>query len=442
MKCIAVFFCIFVFASSLVAQKQGEILATTANKKFTVQNLNPEIRDMWLKRSKAQAEVRQQLFFQQIADLLLEAESAARKTPVEKILETEIAKKVPAPTETEIQKIFDENRAAFGRQTLDEVRPQIVGYLRREPEQKAFMALIDRLKAKYKPLIYKDVNAPRMKPADILASVGAKKITYQNFTAKNRQQLYEFEAEIFDRLRANLEEVVFGELLALEAIELQTSPGTIIAREVTDRMREFSEEERIELQTALNRRLLEKYKAQFLIKEPSAPVFNVSVDDDPSEGASTAPVTIVMFADFQCSFCAAAHPVLKRIMAEYKDKIRFVARDFPLESIHPNAFRAAQAANAARAQGKFFEYSEVLYSNQKALDAESLKKYAAELGLNLEQFTLDLTSDKNASEIRKDIADGKALGINSTPTIYVNGVKVRDLSAQGFRRAIEKALKK
>jgi len=170
-------------------------------------------------------------------------------------------------------------------------------------------------------------------------------------------------------------------------------------------------------------------------------VQNISTDNQPSNGKPSAPVTVVMFTDFQCPACAGVHPVLQKVLAEYGDKIRFVVRDFPLTNIHENAFRAALAANAAHAQGKFFEYTEVLYKNQNALDTASLKKYAREAGLNQKQFDLDLGNEKFAAEVRQDIADGKIYGITGTPTIFVNGVKIRALSAEHFRNAIERALK-
>ena len=127
-------------------------------------------------------------------------------------------------------------------------------------------------------------------------------------------------------------------------------------------------------------------------------------------------------------------------MAGYGDKIRFVVRDFPLVQIHENAYNAALAANAANAQGKFFEYTEILYRNQDKLDEASLIRYASQAGLNVKQFEADLKSKKYAPDVEKDIADGKSLGISGTPTIYVNGVKVRGFSPEGFRRAIDKAL--
>ena len=133
---------------------------------------------------------------------------------------------------------------------------------------------------------------------------------------------------------------------------------------------------------------------------------------------------------------------LKRVLDAYEDKIHFVVRDFPLENIHENAFRAALAANAARAQGKFFEYVDVLYRNQDALDKASLLKYAAELGLNGKQFELDFTDARAQAEVKKDQADGRSYGIGGTPAIFVNGVKVHRLSADAFRRAIDRALSK
>ena len=188
--------------------------------------------------------------------------------------------------------------------------------------------------------------------------------------------------------------------------------------------------------------LFAKYEVKILLKEPPVIAQDVSVDDDPSRGPATAPVTVVMFSDFQCPACARTHPVLKSVISEYGDKIRFVVRDFPLESIHENAFTAAMAANAARAQGKYFEYIDLLYRNQSALDAASLKKYAANLGLNAKQFELDLTVERSAAEIRKDHADGNAHGVSGTPAIFVNGVKVHRLSAESFRRSIDRAVAK
>jgi len=241
---------------------------------------------------------------------------------------------------------------------------------------------------------------------------------------------------------ADLDGVIFDSLLLDEAKSLNIDPSDLRAREVTDKMKTFSDEERLGLEQTLRSKLFTKYKVKILYKEPEPPVENISVDDDPAQGPAVAPVTIVMFSDFQCSACSATHPVLKKAMAAFPGKIRFVVRDFPLTNIHKDAYNAALAAGAANAQGKFFEYTELLYQRQDALDADSLKKYAGELGLNVRQFEIDFNSEKTATEVRKDMADGEQYRIHSTPTIFVGGIRVRRLSVDGFRKAIERALAK
>ena len=130
------------------------------------------------------------------------------------------------------------------------------------------------------------------------------------------------------------------------------------------------------------------------------PVQNISVDDDPARGEANAPVTIVEFTDFQCPACAAMHPVLEEVLKSYGNKVRFVVRDFPLNQ-HECARKAAEAANAANAQGKFFEYIALLFKNQKALDVPSLKKYASELGLDRARFDAALDRGVYAAEVQE-----------------------------------------
>ena len=423
------------------AQKADDVLATAANgRKFTAENLSSEVQALYLKSAERIAKARTALLEQQIVDILLETEAAARKTNADKLLETEVKSKVAAPTDAQIKAVYDANRASVGDKTLAEVSPQIVAFLRREPEQKAYQNYVSELKNKYKVAPGKDVNSANLQPSEILATVGTKQITVADFEAKNKPALSDLEGNIYDAVRENLEDVVASELLVAESVEKSVAPSDIIAKEVTNNLKEFSDEERGKFENALNQRLFKKYNAKFTLKKPAPFVQNISIDDDPSQGGKNAPVTVVMFSDFQCSACSATHPILKNVLAEYKDKIHFVVRDFPLMKIHENAFNAALAANAAHAQGKFFEYTDVLYRNQDKLDIESLKKYAADLGLNQKQFDLDLESEKYAAEIRKDLADGAKYGITGTPTIYVNGVKVRKLTASGFRNAIEEAL--
>jgi protein-disulfide isomerase len=397
--------------------------------------------EAYKQRNAKTAELRQNIFTQMIVEALLETEAAARKTDAGKLAEN-IQAKAPAPTEAQIKALYNANKAKVGDRSLEEVRPQIVDFLRRESEQKALAAFVKSLQIKYKGIPGKPLNAPNLKAADVLFTIGAKRITVAQFEQRAKRDIYEYRAEIYDAVVYALEEMIYTKLVEREAQKSGIASGDLIAREITDKMRDFSDEESARLRDEFRETLFRKYNAQILVKEPEPFAQNVSTDDDPFQGSASAPVTIVMFSDFQCPACSATHPVLQKVLAEYGDKVRFVVRDFPLTPIHKDAFLAAQAAGAANAQGKFFEYAEILYRHQTALDAASLKKYAADSGLNVAQFELDLQSGKFAAEVRRDMADGKSYGITGTPTIFVNGVRVRALSAKAFREAIEKALAK
>lgn len=443
MKYFATIFCLIIFSISVFSQNFDKILATGTNLKITAKDLPSEAEEAFTNYPKTLGERRKAFLDDQIAETLLEIEAKSKNISIEKLIETEVSAKVENPSDEQIKNIYEVNRAQIGDKTLEEIRPQIIAFLRREPEQKAYSNLFEQLKTKYKITFGKDVNSPNLRSTEVLATVGSKTITVKDFNDQNKSKISDFEADFYDHIKADLDETIFTNLVSVEAKSQNIGAGDLIAREITDKMREFSDEEREQLEGNLRNKLFTKYNVKIHLEEPAPFVQDISTDDDdPSQGNVNAPVKIVMFSDFQCPACASVHPVLKKIVGEYGNKIYFVVRDFPLTTIHKNAFRAALAANAARSQGKFFEYTEILYKNQENLDDESLKKYAADLGLNIEQFALDLDSKKFTDEVLKDLADGKTYGITGTPTIFVNGVKVRVLSAKSFRNAIDKALKK
>jgi len=157
-------------------------------------------------------------------------------------------------------------------------------------------------------------------------------------------------------------------------------------------------------------------------------------------------VTIVEFGDFQCPACGAAHPIVAKLLEDYKGKITFVFREFPLP-MHPNGKIAAEAAEAAGSQGKFFQMHDKLYDNQKEW-AESKNpmdyfvKYAKEIGLKVDYFTNDMKSNTYNQKIQNDVTDGNALGVNATPTFFINGqIQAGGLPYDEFKAKIDAALK-
>ncbi len=157
-------------------------------------------------------------------------------------------------------------------------------------------------------------------------------------------------------------------------------------------------------------------------------------------------VTLVEFGDFECPACGAEYPVVTQLLKDYKGKINFVFRNFPLP-MHPNALPAAEAAEAAGAQGNFFGMYNLLYSNQNTWGGSTnpmpyFIQYAKTLHLNISRFTSDVTNKKYAARIQKDINDGYALGVDATPTFFLNGVPIQGvLPYSNFKTDINQALK-
>ncbi|OGY21199.1 MAG: hypothetical protein A2126_02575 [Candidatus Woykebacteria bacterium GWB1_45_5] len=165
-------------------------------------------------------------------------------------------------------------------------------------------------------------------------------------------------------------------------------------------------------------------------------------DDSHVLGVKDAKVTIVEFSDFQCPACQAAHPIVKKVITEYGDRILFVYRHFPIISSHKYALKAAEAAEAAGEQGKFWQYFELVFSSGGKLTIDDLKKYAKELNLDMNKFESDLNSDKYKNKVMADLADGEKLGVDSTPTFFINGKKyVGVQSYDQFKNIIESELK-
>jgi protein-disulfide isomerase len=157
-----------------------------------------------------------------------------------------------------------------------------------------------------------------------------------------------------------------------------------------------------------------------LALDPPRYAVNVGADDA-AMGDAKAVVTLVEFSDFQCPFCARIMPTLKRVRETYGDRVRIVWKDFPLTAIHPQAFKAAEAGQCAREQGKFWEYHDRLFANQQALDPEFLKKYAADTGLDAAQFSACMDTAKYGDRVQEQMGIGTRLGVESTPTVFVNG---------------------
>ena len=162
--------------------------------------------------------------------------------------------------------------------------------------------------------------------------------------------------------------------------------------------------------------------------------------DRPAKGPAGAPVEIVEFSDFECPFCLNAFPTVNQVISTYGNRIRFVYRHYPLPN-HPRARPAAEAAQCAHEQGKFWEYHDRLFGNQALLGDEDLKQHAARLGLDAAQFNACYDSQKYKADVDTDIRAGNEAGVSGTPAFYINGRMLSGAQPfEAFKRIIDEEL--
>lgn len=158
----------------------------------------------------------------------------------------------------------------------------------------------------------------------------------------------------------------------------------------------------------------------------------------PIRGEPMAKISIVEFSDFECPHCGAAHPVLTRVLGEFSGKVNLAFKHFPLDS-HKNAAPAARAAVAAQAQGKFWEMADALFENQRALTPEKIRALAKEIGLDMAKFDAAIAADAARERVEGDKREGAKLGIQGTPTFYING-RVYNGSPQSLGKYLKEEL--
>jgi formate-nitrite transporter family protein len=146
-------------------------------------------------------------------------------------------------------------------------------------------------------------------------------------------------------------------------------------------------------------------------------------DVDHIRGERGAPLELVMFGDFQCPFCLGSQSILRRVRERLGERMLFAFRHLPIPEKHPLAMLAAEASEAATAQGRFWEYYDALYANQPKLSRETMLELAGELDLDVERFTAEIDSGTHRDRIARDLSSAAASGATGTPTFFVNGVR-------------------
>jgi protein-disulfide isomerase len=152
----------------------------------------------------------------------------------------------------------------------------------------------------------------------------------------------------------------------------------------------------------------------------------VRADRDHIQGSADASVTLVEYGDYECPYCGAAYPIIKQVQARMGERLRFVFRNFPITTAHPHAEQAAEAAEAAAAQGRFWPMHDLLYEYQRHLRENDLRAYAERVGLDIERFDRELAGHVHAARAHEDFLSGVRSGVNGTPTFFINGARHDD----------------
>jgi protein-disulfide isomerase len=302
----------------------------------------------------------------------------------------------------------------------------------------------------------------------VVATVQGQPIATEDLTNALRGELMRLEIQRYQLMKDKLDELIADKIFSLEAAQRGVSvqqfmqdeivakipavtpkqveafyeanksrikqPLEKVSEQITSYLQQQGQEQR---RHALVKELQPRYPVTVALR---APKVEIATDGKPSLGSDNAPVTIVEFSDFQCPYCRQAQGALKQLMAAYEGKVKLVFRDFPLRSIHPQAQKAAEAAQCAAEQQKFWSYHDKLFA-ASGLQMDELKKFAQELGLNLEQFTACLDSSKYASGIDADMRAGQNAGVNATPTFFVNGYPLSGAASfERFKELVDAAL--
>lgn len=284
----------------------------------------------------------------------------------------------------------------------------------------------------------------------VVATVNGSPITDAQLTDAVQDQLKQFDMQVYKIKKGALDELVETKLIEDAAKKEGKSVEDYVKVNIDDKIKKPGEAEVKAFYESNKDRMggktFDEMKAtltEYLGRQASAgvrgsllaqlrkdakvtvslepPRANVDAGDNPSRGPKSAPVTLIEFTDYQCPFCGRVRPTITQILDQYKDKVRYVLRDYPLP-FHGEAKKAHEAAHCAGEQGKYWEMSTLLFKNQQALGVAKLKDYAKEVGLNQSKFDKCLDSGKYAKKVDDNQAAGSGVGVNGTPAFFVNGV--------------------
>jgi protein-disulfide isomerase len=404
-------------------------------------DLDPKVRELVEGLEAAKAEARRKAVRREGEALLVEREAARRRVAAKELRYAEVDARVVAPADAEVAAEIAAHANKYPKDS-----PEWAGTLARIAlvngrTEKLDDELVARL-AKETPLtIGADPNAPGLAPDAALVTVGDRKLTLAELgvvldTAAIRASMGPFRRE-----RTAVESAIHDRLAKGEAARRGITVEQLTKLEVDGKAGPGADaKKRREAEDAFDRKLREGHAVRVLVEQPRLPRQTIAVAGSPARGNPAAPVTLVEFGDFECPPCGKLWNIVEEALKGREESVRYVFRQNPL-AMHPFAAKAAEAALAAHAQGKFFAYANLLFTNQKALDVASLKRWASEAGLDRARFENDLDSGRFAADVKQELREGERYGVLGTPALFVNGelLSTDAYSVEGLRAAFDRA---
>jgi len=477
--CLLLFNLLFFFAPQSVDacgcedKPQVNTLAVVNGVKITKQELGSDAQN---KISLLQNEVikaREAELGLQINSILLEAEAKMRGLTSAQLVQLEVVGKVVQPTEVEAEEFYKQRKERIPGD-FKTVKADIISLLRSEREQFEALKFAAALRNTANITVTTSTATPPANELElnrIFARVNNRAITSRDIEESLKPLIYRVQEQVYSLRRQDLDLRINDLLLEQEAKRLNTTPAALLSNAIRAKLQIITDQqakayyeankaqinsdfEKVKIQIVALLTQQEEQKQtqvfttqlranaaiQVYLTPPEPPVFKITTDNQPMRGNANAKVTVVEFTDFECPTCASEQSVFDRLATEFSAQVKFVVRDFPLTP-HKNAIKAAEAAEAARAQGKYWEYAAVLYANQSALKVENLKQYATQVGLDRALFDAALDMSRFSGQVQLDVSEGQRIGVDGTPTFFVNGKKVRDISYEGLKAAIQNALR-
>ena len=315
----------------------------------------------------------------------------------------------------------------------------------------------------------------------VLVTINGEAVTESSFekdlSGREKGAIIKAKAELYEAKKAVLEEFVFNKLVATEAAKKNISVEEYLKKEIDGKTKAVKDKEvdefyknvklqyerngkvapplndavkaqikqqlsmkgAMERRDALNTELLKKHKVIYAIEQPR---MEVEKGTHPGKGPENAPITIVEFSDFQCPYCKKGSDTMKDVAKKYGSKVQYFFRDFPL-SFHERGKPAANAARCASEQGKFWQFHDKLFDDQKKLADEDFIALGKSLGLDMSKFEPCVKENKMMGEVEKDMQAGENAGVSGTPAYFVNGIFMSGaLPMKKFEEVIDAELKK